>query len=502
MRIRLLQTRWLEFSLLFAVVAVAAAFRFYKLTTWSYFIDELRTLDYTIRESFSLTQPFWLITDAAVSHIGENALALRLFPALFGVLTIVALYFPVKAVFGRWAALLSSLFLAVSTWHIYLSQFARWYSLLLLLSALSLLAFYLFVERHQYRYLVLHLALFGFAFLLHNTAGFIPIISVSYLAALLLLKEWRPPTFNARRVAIGLMVLGGLGLMLLPSFLAFVDHWADIKEQRGFWGNSPVNIAMKWAYHITPSLVLLGMAGIGLLLWGRERKGLFLALYCGLPALLLLGLAAFETNVSARYAFFTLPGVLIAAGAFCVHLLRQVRTHQALIGAAILGAAILPSLQNDYLYYTSGHGHRDRLTEAAQFIKDRSAAGDRFLLLGLHNPEESTFYFQQTARLAGLNLDEQQFIRPEDPERLDMNQRIWVVTRRHAVTAGSTGFHRWISENARILAEFRSDLGAEDNTIRVYLYSPRDLVPEALNVAEIKSAEPVRLSLEGKDEKR
>jgi hypothetical protein len=482
---RILQTRWVEFSLLFAVVAVAAVFRFYKLTTWSFFIDELRTLDYTLRESFSLMQPFWLITDAAVSSMGENALALRLFPAIFGILTVAVLYFPVKAVFGRWVALLSGLFLAVSTWHIYLSQFARWYSLLLLLSALSLLAFYLFIERRQYRYLILHLALFGFAFLLHNTAGFIPIISVSYMAALLFLPGWRPPRFNARRIVIGFIVLGVLGLLLVPSFLAFFEHWTEIKEQRGFWGNSPINIAMKWAYHVTPSLVLLAIAGVVLLLWSRERKGVFLAIYCGLPTLLLLGLAAVETNVSARYAFFTLPGLMIGASVLCVHLIRQARSNQALIAIAVLGAAILPSLQNDYLYYTSGHGHRDRLTEATRFIKDRAASGDRFLLLGLHNPEESTFYFRKTARLAGLRLEEQQFIRAENPDEIDLGQRIWVVTRRHAVTAGSTGFHRWISDHARILAEFPSDLGAEDNSIRVYVYSPKDSQAAPLNVARV-----------------
>jgi hypothetical protein len=502
MRSRILQTRWLEFSLLIAVVAVAAVFRFYKLTTWSFFIDELRTLDYTLKDSFSLTKPFWLITNASISSFGENALGLRLFPAIFGILTVALLYFPVKAVFGRWVALLSGLFLAVSTWHIYLSQFARWYSLLLLVSALSLLAFYLFMERYQYRYLILHLALFGFAFLLHRTAGFIPIISVSYLAALLLMPGWRPPRFNARKVGIGLIVLGGLGLMFLPAFFTFFDYWTEIKEQRGFWGNSPLNIAMKWAYHMTPSLVFMAAAGILLLLRGRDRKGVFLAIYCGLPSLLLLGMAAIETNVSARYAFFALPGVLIGASVLCVHLIRQVRTNQALIAVAILGVAILPSLQSDYLYYTSGHGHRDRLTEAVQFIKDRSAAGDRFFLLGLHSPEESTFYFQQVARLAGLQLEEEQFIRAEDPDKLDLDQRIWVVTRKHSVPAGSTGFHRWISENARILAEFRSDLGADDNSIRVYFYSPRDLKPEPLNVAGVESAEPIRLSLEGKNEKR
>jgi hypothetical protein len=107
-------------------------------------------------------------------------------------------------------------------------------------------------------------------------------------------------------------------------------------------------------------------------------------------------------------------------------------------------------------------------------MKPQMLSDDQVLLHGLINVTEANFYFQTVANLAGLELKEAQLIRPAAPSDIDLNRRVWVVTRGRSMRPSAKGLSRWISDHMHLVAEFPANLGLQDNTIRIYLYSPND----------------------------
>jgi hypothetical protein len=270
-----------------------------------------------------------------------------------------------------------------------------------------------------------------------------------------------------------LVVSLALSLLLIPKFLEFVNEWSSVKEKLGYWGSTPQIFTLKVLYHLTPSIGFLSLCGLLLLIGFKERKGLFLALYCVLPVLILNTAAAFEINVSAKYVFFTLPGLLIAASYLCVFITKHLPSRNGLIGLAIIGCTALPSLQTDHLYFGAGYGNRDRLGEAITFFKDHYSPNDLiFPLSFFRNQEEAIFYFKNTSEFIGLNLNDEQFIFPRSPEDINPGKRMWIFTIGKSIPPKATGFYKWISDKTRLFVEFKANKGPDDNTVRVYLHTP------------------------------
>ena len=456
-------SQWLEYSVL-AVITIAAAFlRFYKLGAWSYWIDEYYSLESSLRPYLqNLSKPFWLITKTSLDSFGISAISLRLPPFVFGVLAIVALYFPFKAIFGRRVALLSAFFMAISPWHIYLSQLARWYSLLLLISTAALISFYFFIERNSLKYLILSIITFLFAFMLHLTAGFIIMIGVAYLFSLSRIKNMQPERFDTKKINILFIVLILGAIVLMPKFLEFVKVWNEIQLRDGYWGTTPVNFASKVLYHLTPTMGFASLLGLILLLFSGGRKGLFISIFAVLPGALLILAALLKTNISTKYIFFTLPALLLGASFLCIYVIDQTQKYKA-----------IPSLKTDFLYFSSGYGNRDRLTEAVQHIQQKWHPTDQiFPLYFFPNPERAQDYLKTTAELIDFHIEDEQILFPETPEELDRERRIWVVTIGKPLPPNSTGFYEWVSLKTNMVAEFKANKGPKDNTVRIYLQRP------------------------------
>ena len=467
-----LERRWVEYFILVLIVVLAAALRFHKLGEWSYWVDELYSLRASGRQFTEIiNRPFWIITKFSIDSFGVSAFTLRLFPCIFGILTIILLYFPFKAIFNKRVALMAIFLMTISPWHIYLSQLARWYSLLLLVSTFSLISFYFFVERHSLKYLVNSIILFIIAFSLHLTAGFVLMIGITYVFLISRLPHLKPQELNTKKVNIFLLILVVCALLFLPRFFEFVAHWKDTQQTFGYWGSTSINFTLKVLYHLTPTIAVISFVGILLLLSQKERKGFFIAIYCLLPPIVLNVAAAFETNVSAKYVFFTLPGLSLATSCLYLYLIEQIKVNRKLIGLAVFGAIILPSLQTDSMYFTSGYGNRDRLKEAVHYIKYRSSGDDKiFLLYFFENPDEAKFYFKTTANLDDFKIDDEQIIMPSTPEEIDFNKRIWVLTIGKNIPPDATGFYKWITEHTNLVAEFKANRGPQDNTVKVYLH--------------------------------
>ncbi len=489
-------SHWFEYSILAAITLAAALLRFYKLGAWSYWIVEYYSLESSLRPYVqNLTKPFWLITKSSLDVFGITATSLRLPPFIFGVFGVLALYFPFKAIFGKRVALLTGFFMAISPWHIYLSQLARWYSLLLVVSTTALISFYFFIERNSLRYLVLSIAAFGFAFLLHLTAGFIVMIGVSYLFFLSRIKTLQPERFDTKKINILFIVLILGAIVLMPKFLEFVKVWNEIQLRDGYWGTTPANFSQKVLYHLTPTMGFASLLGVVLLLFSGGRKGLFVSIFAMLPGALLLIATLLKTNVSTKYIFFTLPALLLGASFLCVYVIDQTEKYKGLVAVAVIGLVAIPSLKTDFLYFSSGYGNRDRLTEAVQHIQQNWHSNDQiFPLYFFPNPERAHDYLKTTADLINFEIEDEQILFPETPEELEQNRRIWVLTIGKPLPPNSTGFYEWVSLKTNMVAEFKANKGPQDNTVRIYLQRPLKAALE-FNKTVFDSSQPQTLDI-------
>ena len=129
------------------IVGVAAWARFHDLARLSLWLDEGITtckMRFSIRELFQYTvvdnvPPLYYLILHALGSWVDSDFALRLPSAVMGVATIPVLYWIGALLFNRRVALLASLFLSLSTFHLWFSQEARSYGVYCFLYALSLL---------------------------------------------------------------------------------------------------------------------------------------------------------------------------------------------------------------------------------------------------------------------------------------------------------------------------------------------------------------------------
>jgi Dolichyl-phosphate-mannose-protein mannosyltransferase len=471
------RTRW-EYTGLALLTLLAAALRIYKLGEWSYFIDELRSWESTLASAgwqgsylnLDNRRLFWLITRASLDIFGVNSISLRLFPFMVGILSIPLLYFPIKRLFDREVAFVTGLMIAISPWHIYMSQTARWYTFLILLMFFALVSFYRFIESNENKYLLFYVVLFYLGYGVHLTAAFVPVIAALYVFFLLVMPGFQNNEISPKRLWIILLTHIGLCLLLLPKLLKFVEGWRGYTESMGTWGS---DFALKFVYQATPSVVFLALLGLALLLRRGDRRGLFLTLYCLVPLVALNVFLLLHMNVSARYLLFTLPAVLVAASYFFAYLKDQLQTNRYLLTTALIAVALLPSLQANYLYFTSEYGYRDRLREAMHFIDKQIAGSDNdqvFCAPTMFTAFDTEFYCKAIAQVEKINLVDRR-LTAVVPDTLDAKKRTWLVTFGH-VPSHPDGLWKWITMNAQLRAEFQAHRGTEDLTTMVYLYPP------------------------------
>jgi hypothetical protein len=252
-----------------------------------------------------------------------------------------------------------------------------------------------------------------------------------------------------------------------------VAHWQQIQQEMGYWGSTPLNFTLKVLYHLTPTFGIVAAAGLILALTRPDRRSVFLMLYCVLPVLLLNVAAAFETNVSAKYVFFILPGLLIAMSYLVYYIVDNIKTNRLIVLGTLIAALVVPALQINLTYYTTDHGNRNRLQEAVSYLKERSTKNDAIMpLYFFANPEEGKFYMEKTADILNYHIDDSNYIFTDDPTQIDRSNRIWILTIGKYIQPGASGIYKWITDSARLIAEFEARRGPDDNSVRIYLADP------------------------------
>jgi uncharacterized membrane protein len=147
-------SRLLLVALLF-IIAVGALLRFSELDADSLWLDEASSIEFSKHSPAGIIEAtakdvhpplyyfalhYWMLL------FGDSEKAVRLLSALFGILALPVVYKVASHLFDRSTGLLAAGLLAVSRFHLEFSQEARMYSLLCLLSLLSIYYFLKLLE--------------------------------------------------------------------------------------------------------------------------------------------------------------------------------------------------------------------------------------------------------------------------------------------------------------------------------------------------------------------
>lgn len=177
-----------EYFLLALITLFAAGLRLYQLGVWSFWGDEVFSIG--VRDDGFLPSTTTGLIHWTIARLGTSEWSARIAPATIGWLSIPVLYFLFRSLLGTWAALIAVALLAVSPWHLYWSQNAQFYVLLLLFYTLALM--------------------------------FILIV-LAYLALVVLLPFKRPAGLRWRNLALFFLPILGLALFFAGPY---VRNWA------------------------------------------------------------------------------------------------------------------------------------------------------------------------------------------------------------------------------------------------------------------------------------
>lgn len=299
-----------QISCVALVTLLAAVLRLYKLGEWSFWIDELITVNNV--QSATIMKSSSLLTSLVVNLFGLSEWSARFSSAIIGTISIPILYFPVRRLFGPVVALLASLLLAISPWHIYMSQNARYYTTLLLFYSLALLIFYIGLEEKRLKYIFLSLLLLIVAILERAFALFFVPVVISYLVLLKLLNyETSIEKWLSKKVIVAVTLSPIIAFLFYDVLSAIFTENASLiySFYDKFVNNSEIHslglVTRFIGTEIGAPLFCVATAGFIFSFLKRDQKALFFSVSAIVPIAILIVLSPF-VRTATRYALVAL----------------------------------------------------------------------------------------------------------------------------------------------------------------------------------------------------
>lgn len=374
------------------LVALAALLRFIGLGSWGMWADEVATLRDAQNFGAGISFPIGYACIGVVTRVaGDDAIGARLFPAIIGILTVPLIYCIGRRLVSHRAGVFAGVLMALSNYHLFHSQFARYYTLMLLFGLIGMWLAWEGLERNDVRRLAGGVGGLMLAVLTHWSA--ILLLPALALYVLWAARETRPAGWKWRNLAIlfGPFVLGGM--VMAPKLISFLLAWSSpegFSFPRAAWALVKVADRMDFAI-----LILAGVAGWILVRWG-DRRGKWMVCFGAVPSLLTVVFIGFSEGGS-RFAFVALPGFILLA-AWLLDFMTSVLTgtpRRAAWGLVML--VVLSVGLKDVAYYVREHGQRPRWNEAAAFALERKDCA-----IITNAPAVVEYYARQRGRQADI----------------------------------------------------------------------------------------------------
>jgi mannosyltransferase len=312
-----------------ALMAIATALRFYGLGHQGFWFDEANTAQLLhfspgkmlglIPQSESTPPLYYCVAWVWGRVFGDHETGLRSLSAVAGVLVVPVAYGIGARLMSRRAGLVAAALAACSPLLIWYSQEARSYSMLVLLTAVSLLAFTYARESPTPQPLTLWVLASGLALAVHYFAA----ITVVPEAAWLLARHGR---YRAVRVAVAIVSACGLALIPLAisqngtghdSWIAtapFAPRLRQIVPQFLIGTGAPAREVLR---DLAIALVAVALARLAIAGPSDERDGALVAgglAAAGFALSLLLAVVGFDDLITRNIIALWLPAALLVAG--------------------------------------------------------------------------------------------------------------------------------------------------------------------------------------------
>ena len=470
-------------AILAALLAVAVALRFWRLGHWGFEGDEIFTLRDSLHPKLTNPRPLLYLLNyyLVLPFRPLDELGMRIIPALAGVLAIPAIYVVTRRLAGTRAALFAAFLLTVSGVHVYQSQYARYWSLVFLLSAVYPYAIYLGIRDHKPRTLALGILVGGLSVLAHPVAGFLVGGLIVWFVISDIGRDYARRLWEHRTLRWGVLAFVVLAVIITIRYLPVLGEWIQEHDEGvtkdnllhlpGRPGIKQIALLLSYVEGVTIPVVLAGLVGI-VWVWQRHDRALALLLACLLivPAGLLV-LLSFRTPVSITYLLPTAPVFFIGAGVFLDRLADTeagLRPRWLLTGTVTIFiiATGLPTFLSQYR-----DGRRRDFRGVAEYLTHRLAPDD-----GIYSDQAAVLGHYLPGRFVGRLA--------ADPDLLQRSLRslehtahgaaLWIVVPASAqgglrTTAQVTSMSSWIYENCQL----RNTVGAarldfRQNQLQVY----------------------------------
>lgn len=368
---------------------------------------------------------FYILYKIALSLWGTTQFGARFIAAVFGLLAIPVLYKLGKLMFNHQTGLLAAALLAVNPLHTWLSQEARMYIILILVTTSSMLLFWRALRTGQKRYWYGLTIVSALAFNLHYFSLWIPVVQLAVLLSnfrrfFRQLRVWAITQFVAGATLLPWLVAltrreyqsFGIGFLKKPDLLDFpLTLW-----------NFAIGYSLLLVWPITA--LSLAMFAVALLNGLRKQKGSFLlaqrllAFWAFLPLSLVWIISQRRSFYADRYLSFLIPGFLLLL-AFGATRIAQSRWRLLLIGSLIAASGCgLVAIHLDPAF------EKDNWRDAASYIARNERPEDVILLYTTHIKFPFSYYYRGDAPQKPISLNLNDF--PIEPLTAGYH-RAWVV---------------------------------------------------------------------------
>lgn len=316
-----------ELQLILAITFLGAFLRIYQLGTESVWLDEATTYlmsSNTLSGIYETTKgdvhpPLYYFVVHFFLFGGKSEALLRFPSMMFGILSIPLLYMLGTRLFSVKEGLISSFLLSISLAHIYYSQEARMYSMMVFLTLGSIFCFYVAIEDKRNSFWFLFVVFTVLNIYTHYFGFFIFPIEILYFIVLLFSYEQKKLHFNTERLPQAKVFFASVALILIaiiPRIQVFFEQAASRVGGEVTWGVDQAHFMSSMLSHFTmsesPSLLYLTFFVIGLIVMIRSSRSQ--AFLLGSWLILPVMVSYYLSDVMPfhpRYLLFILPAYLL-----------------------------------------------------------------------------------------------------------------------------------------------------------------------------------------------
>lgn len=444
-------THWL-----ILITLLATGLRLFHLGQQSFWLDEsvsfvraIVPLQASIENilAIGIHVPLYFLLLRPVALIGQSETILRFPSVVLAVLSIPLMYQVGRLCLGRPVGLLGAFFLALNPFHLWYSQEARMYTMVMFF-VLGTIYFFLRAIRENSRRFWAGLVIFSM--LAYGTHYFALQIALVQFAFILCRFQILHRVFRRWAVCQGLAFLP-----LIPWLIAYFSQ--DVVAIGIGWITRPTLLAplqTLWAFssNCGGSLTPIGLLLLGLLLLQgfltrkpahRDHK-LFLALWLGLPIMVTWLISQRRPIYDHRYLIVVLPAylVLLAYGVVSV-------PHRILRWALTVALVAIMASSSIRVYFDPVFLKQD-WREAANYVQSSAQANDVMAVERFEDIPALKYYYKGDLEL--VTVDSGQSL-GEFEKSIEGYERLWLIYYRAESDQSDSNTKRWVNIHRKDVLE-------------------------------------------------